>query len=320
MATTFNSSTTTDQVAAQFGQNARGKVAIVTGGNIGLGLETARVLALHGASVVLACRSEKNALQAIETIQKSVPNADVTWMLLDLANQKQVRKAAEEYVNSGKPLHILINNAGIMGCPRILTVDGFETQFGVNHLGHFTFTKALLPALKRSAPARVINLSSVANYAFAIPQGIPFDDLDGSKRYNSFERYSQSKLANILHAKQLQRIFDEEKVDIVAVSLHPGVIQSTNLSHSLTFATTLSLFSHPLGLFAVLFEKNKSIPQGAATTVLTALLPQSELVKGGYYVDCQIHTKYLCPSANDENLAKRLWDVSEQLTAAALAK
>eukprot|EP00299_Pterocystis_sp_00344_P008609 c3334_g1_i1.p1 GENE.c3334_g1_i1~~c3334_g1_i1.p1 ORF type:complete len:321 (-),score=37.61 c3334_g1_i1:55-1017(-) len=313
----FGYQTTADQVAAVLGQNARGKTVIITGGNSGLGLETARVLAQHGAAVVLACRSEQNAAQAIDTIKSHVPNADVSSMILDLSDQSQTRSAAEEYVKSGRPLHILINNAGIMSYtgPRTLTKDGIESHIGTNHFGHFTFTKYLLPALKRSTPARIINVSSVAHYIFSPAHGISFDDLSATKSYNPFRRYGESKLANVLHAKELQRQFDAEGVDIVAVSLHPGTVPGTKMAQNLSLLAILSLLTFPRVYGAVFYEKGyKTIAQGAATTIFTALVEPSSLVKGGFYFDCQNNTKQLHECANDEALAKRLWDVSEKLT------
>jgi retinol dehydrogenase 12 len=202
----FGGQTTDQEVAAVYGSYARGKTIIVTGANCGLGLETSRCLAAHGATVILMSRSTANGEKAVAEIKAEYPDADVSTMALDLGSLASVRSAAKAYLDSGRPLHILINNAGVMvsaarlctrdpllstwmvglqACPRALTADGFESQIGVNHLGHFLFTTLLLPALAKSGtaeqPARVINLSSMGNWLFAPPQGIDLDDLDATK-------------------------------------------------------------------------------------------------------------------------------------------
>ncbi len=182
--TKYNAETTSDEIMSDFGSAARGKYVIVTGSNCGLGLETARSLAKYGAIVVVACRSEVNGKSAVESIKNEIPDAQVIFMQLELASFDSIRKFVEAYKATGFPLYLLINNAGVMACPKSFTADGLETQFGVNHIGHFLLTTELLNLLKESgttaSPARIINLSSRAHFRFAPADiGIRMDDLRG---------------------------------------------------------------------------------------------------------------------------------------------
>ncbi|OZJ04151.1 hypothetical protein BZG36_03127, partial [Bifiguratus adelaidae] len=204
----FTWKSTAEDVANAYGIDLKGKVAIVTGPNSGIGLETSRVLAMYQAKVIIPCRTMAKAEGAIEEIKKTVPKADLIPMQLDLGDLSSVRAFAQAFLDLNLPLHILINNAGIMGCPKSYTKDGFEAQFGVNHLGHFLLTSLLSDRLKASAPSRVVIISATGAKFWCPASGIDFDDLQAEKSYQSFKRYGQSKLANILHAKELQRRFD----------------------------------------------------------------------------------------------------------------
>lgn len=179
----YGAKTTSDQIMKDLGQRARGKHVVVTGGNCGLGLETARCLAKSGAKVTIACRSKKLGDEAIAEIKKEVPAADLSLILIDLGNFESIRNFATKYRATGKPLDLLINNAGVMSMPKTLTSDGLEMQFGVNHIGHFILTTELLDVIKRSGtptePARIVNLSSLANWLMSPKCGIRFDDLNG---------------------------------------------------------------------------------------------------------------------------------------------
>ena len=199
------------------------------------------------------------------------------------------------------------------------------SQFGVNHLGHFLLTNLLLPLLtdaaSRGEPARVVNLSSRGHYLFAPEHGISLDDLDGAKSYDPWRRYGESKLANVLHAKEIsRRCADVSAVPaVVAVSVHPGGIPSTELGRHIDFGAVLSLLLQPAALFAVLFTaKRKSVPEGAATTLHAALAP--DVVAGGYYADCQLEETVVHPRASDSDLTLRLWEASERAVASAQAK
>lgn len=215
--------TSAEEIFKFYNTDLTGKVVIVTGANSGIGLETARVLSSVGAKAIIPCRTLEKANGAIEHIKKTVPHADLVPMQMDLSDLSTVKSFAQSFLDLDLPLHILINNAGIMACPKSFTKDGFEMQFGVNHLSHFYLTQLLTEKLKASAPARVVIVSSSANSQFVSDKGMDFDNLNAEKKkYNAFSVYGQSKLANIYHAKELQRRFDEEGIDITVTSLHPG--------------------------------------------------------------------------------------------------
>ena len=244
---------------------------------------------------------------------------------LDLNSLVDVQRSADALVSRLDRIDILINNAGIMACPKSFTKDGIESQFGVNHIGHFHFTNVLLPKLVAAGtatePARVVNLSSMANYLFPKPAGIEFDNLRAERYYSSFVAYGQSKLANILFTVELNRRLQEEHKPVISVSVHPGVILETDLARNLSIETTSSMIWNALGarngVGILLFGQQKTIPQGAATSVFTAL--SKNLVPGEHYTDCAIDP-LIHARARDAELAKKLWGVSEQLVAEALQK
>jgi retinol dehydrogenase-12 len=186
--------------------------------------------------------------------------------------------------------------------------------------GHFALTEHLLPALKRSAPSRVVNVSSVGQWIFAPPDGIPSDILRNGKyddaRLNSWKRYGVSKLANVLHASELQRRYGADGV--TAFSLHPGNIRTTNLMRTVGMAEVGNILMTPIALYAAATDLNKSIPAGAATTVVTAMAPLESLSPGAYYADCRVATSRVHAKASDAGLAKALWDNSVRLVGAAL--
>ncbi|KAJ3275231.1 hypothetical protein HDV01_000957 [Terramyces sp. JEL0728] len=316
---TFNNKTTAEQVAAVFPHRIKGKHVVITGANIGLGKETARVLAKHGAIITICCRTVSKGEQAKADIVKENADANITVVPLDLSSLKSVKKCAEDYIGTGNPIDILINNAGIMACPLTKTADGFETQFGTNHLGHFYFTELLLPVLERSGtkdePARVVNLASLAAVLFAPKTGILFDDISGEKCYNSWERYGQSKLSNILYTVELNNRMKAEGKHIVAVSLHPGNITSTNLTQHIGVKSAMEMvWQLNKSLFPKILE-SKNIPQGTATTIVCAFDPKIEA--GKYYYDCQVGTLYH-HLAYDEDLALKLTEFSRELIDKAL--
>lgn len=179
----YGSQTSSDAIMKDFGISADGKYAVVTGSNSGLGFETARSLAKYGAIVIIACRSKKNGDEAVAKIKGEIAGAQVSFLQLDLASLTSVRAFTREYKASRKPLHFLVNNAGVMACPKAFTSDGLEMQFGVNHIGHFLLTIELLDLLQSSGtesdPSRVVTLSSYAPFLFAPSVGIRIDDLKG---------------------------------------------------------------------------------------------------------------------------------------------
>lgn len=318
----LGSSSTSDEISEKYGEFAAGKYVVVTGGNGGLGLETARVLALKGGHVVIACRSLKNGEEAAAGLLKENPQAKVTSMQLDLGSFQSIRKFATDYKATGQPLHLLINNAGVMACPKTLTAEGLEMQFGTNHVGHFLLTTLLLDVIKSSgtteSPARIVNLSSIGQYYFSPAEGMRLDDLGAEQSYDAWERYGSSKLANILFTKQLQKMFAEENAPVVAVSVHPGVIAETNLARHIDIGSAISIASKimPLGLTAMYSfaaGDSKNINQGSATSVYCALAPEVVHNAGAHYADCQVETTLLHPTATNAQLAQDLWIASEAI-------
>ncbi|GLT35925.1 hypothetical protein SLA2020_103370 [Shorea laevis] len=301
----FSASSTAEEVTQ--GTDGTGLTAIVTGASSGIGTETARVLALRGVHVVMGVRNMAAGREVKEAIVKEIPTAKVDAMELNLSSMASVRKFAEEFKSSGLPLNLLINNAGIMATPFLLSEDGIELQFATNHMGHFLLTNELLETMKKTAllskkEGRIVNVSS-RRHKFSYPEGIRFDKINEQSGYNRLSAYSQSKLANVLHANELAKRLKEDGVEITANSVHPGAV-ATNLFRNFGFANGLvSLF----GKFVI-----KNMEQGAATTCHVALHPQVKGKSGLYFADCNVVE--VSEQANDTNLAKKLWDFSLSLT------
>ncbi|XP_074549683.1 retinol dehydrogenase 12 [Halichoeres trimaculatus] len=270
-----------------------GKTAVVTGANVGIGKETAKDLAARGARVILACRDMTKGEQAARDIMREVKGAKVVARQLDLADTKSICQFAEQVYNTEKALHFLINNAGVAMCSYGLTVDGYETQFGVNHLGHFFLTFLLLDLLKHSAPSRVINLSSAAH---AIGK-IEFDDLKSEKNYSPVRAYAQSKLANILFTRELAK--RTEVLGVTAYAVDPGMVDTEITRH----------FWRPLGYIIKTFNFLIKTPaEGASTSVYCTVTPENQLLNGGYYRDCAQAES--CKAGQDDGTALKLWAVS----------
>jgi len=296
----FGYYSTAEQVVA--GISMDGKNVIVTGCNTGIGLETARVLAKIGANVYMACRDQNKTKIAADLIRKEA-KGKVEPMELDLSSLASVRKFVDEFNAKNIPLHVLINNAGVMACPYMKTADGFENQIGTNHLGHFLLTCLLIPRLKEGAPSRVVAVSSLGHRFGAIN----FDDLQSEKSYSSIRAYGQSKTANILFAQELNKRYSKD--GIYANSLHPGTIASTELARYFVIAN-LPGFSY-LTKSIEWVGLTKTIPMGASTQVHVATAPEFETVGGKYFSDCNVATAV--PHATDEQVANRLWEVSATL-------
>lgn len=279
------------------GLDLRGKTYLVTGCNSGLGLETLRVLTLRGAKVLAAARTVDKAKEAclVATGGQTVPLA------CELSDPASVRACVETVVQSGVKLDGLIANAGIMALPKLEKAHGLELQFFTNHVGHFMLVTGLLDALKEDG--RVVMLSSDAHKR-APRGGIQLDNLDGAKGYTPWGNYGQSKLANLLFAKELARRFAGTKRTANAV--HPGVIHTPLSRH---MGKVVDALYGVLGALAM-----KTIPQGAATQVYVATHPSLAGVSGQYFASCNVAVPRA--DAEDAALAKRLWDVSEQLVAA----
>jgi NAD(P)-dependent dehydrogenase (short-subunit alcohol dehydrogenase family) len=285
-----------------------GRVAIVTGANSGLGLVTARELARAGARVVLACRNLDKGHAAVEGIRAAVPEAQLQLEQLDLASLDSVRGFAERFEATHDGLDLLINNAGVMAPPRRKTVDGFESQFGTNHLGHFALTARLMDALEGREDARVVTLSSTAHKMGRIN----FDNLNGDRRYFRWNAYGQSKLANLLFAFELDRRLRAAGSTVKSLAAHPGYA-----------ATNLQSAGPPLFDRIVMVASNAVIAQSDEMGTLPTLYAATEPgLEGGTYAgpggfaEQRGHPTVVKPNraAQDEQTAHRLWEVSEQMT------
>jgi NAD(P)-dependent dehydrogenase (short-subunit alcohol dehydrogenase family) len=283
-----------------------GRVAVVTGANSGLGFATARALARAGARIVLGCRTPEKGQSAAARIREAVPAASVEPAVLDLADLDSVRAFAADIP---APLDLLINNAGVMAPPRRLTRQGFESQFGTNHLGHFALTGLLLGGLQAAPAPRVVTVSSTLHRNGTIN----FDDLQGERQYSRWGAYGQSKLANLMFCFELQRRADQADAPLKSVAAHPGYA-ATNLQ----FAGSDRLYERAFmwignRLFA------QSADMGALPTLYAGTFPE---LAGGTYVgpdgrgEQRGHPKVVraAGKAYDEQAWHRLWEVSEQLT------
>ncbi|WP_433336795.1 oxidoreductase [Spirillospora sp. CA-294931] len=281
-----------------------GKRAIVTGANSGIGYYAALELARHGASVVLACRSPERGREALDRLKRAVSDGDVELDVLDLADLASVRAFGERH--AGRPLDILVNNAGVMALPRRATADGFEMQFGTNHLGHFALTALLLPALRAASAPRVVTLTS----GFAWAGRFAFDDLQGERRYRKWGAYAQSKLANLVFAKELARRFPE----ITSVAAHPGYA-ATNLQQTGPRMQESKVLERGAGLLNL---AGQSAAMGALPTLRAATDPDVE--SGTCYGPRLLQyrgapVKVMTPPlASKPEPAARLWQASESLT------
>ena len=295
--------TTTDDVVA--GVDLSGRTALVTGASSGIGLETARALASVGASVVLAVRNAEKGNAALAAIRDRVPDATLELGALDLTSLASVRAFAESFLGSHDRLDLLINNAGVMASPFERTTDGFELQFGTNHLGHFLLTGLLVPTVLASASARIVSLSSAGHHG----SDIVWDDINFDRRpYDKWDAYGQSKTANILFSVELEWRLGPRGVHAYAV--HPGMI-ATELGRHLVPEDLQTLRQRAADQGRVL-PGFKPVEAGAATTVWAATAPELEGRGGVYLEDCHISEQH-APWTLDAEAAKRLWTVSEQM-------
>jgi len=288
------------------GVDLSGRTVVVTGGSTGIGLETARALAAAGADVTIAARTPQKVADALATIRAAVPGARVDGGHLDLADLSSVRAFAAEWSAEHRRLDVLLNNAGVMFTPFERTVDGFEMQFGTDHLGHFLLTILLLPALLDAAPSRVVTLSSGGHRR----AGIDWDDPNFHHRaYDKFVAYGQAKTANVLFSVELERRAGPRGVHAYAV--HPGMIL-TELGRYMSPEDIEALREAGRRGPAGRLPSRKTIPQGAATSVWAAVAPELERHGGTYLADCAISDDY-AEWAVDPGAARRLWRLSEEL-------
>ena len=310
----FGATSTTDQVLQ--GVNLSGKRVLVTGVSAGLGVETARALASHGAEVVGAARDLSKAQNATVPVRtQAAAGGSLRLIQLDLASLASVRRCADGLLSEGRPFDLIIANAGVMACPKGTTADGFETQFGTNHLGHFVLVNRISALLNRGA--RLVSLSS-AGHRFA---DVDLEDPNFEHtRYEEFVAYGRSKTANVLFAVE----FDRRHVarGVRATAVHPGAIE-TELGHYMTAEVRAKLVADidaTMPKDAPPFSW-KSIPQGAATSVWAACVADAEAVGGRYCEDCHVAEISSTPGlrggvqpyAVDPQRAQALWQTSEQL-------
>jgi len=296
------------------------RIYIVTGANSGIGLVTARQLAKQGAHVVLACRRIDQANQCIKDIRKEIPAAKLESMRLNLGELASVREFAKTFLAAHDRLDGLVNNAGVMNTPQGKTTDGFEMQLGVNHFGHFLLTDLLLDVLKKSAPSRIIGLSSCYHDKAQGREGnIHFDDLNyDSRPYDGWEAYAQSKLANLLHMKSLAKRL--EGTGVTAVSVHPGWVR-TNLIRNSMPVWIQNFVLRPFQGFIGMIE-----PWEGTQTTLHAILDESVSDNAGaFYSQTGTYRDKQAngggwplvspnPVAHDDAVADRFWDLSRTLT------
>jgi NAD(P)-dependent dehydrogenase (short-subunit alcohol dehydrogenase family) len=302
-----------DTTAAEVleGIDLDGKLALVTGGSGGLGAETARALASKGARVVITARDVAKGQEVAQGIRKSTGNDGIEVEDLELGSLASIRAFAERFLARHDALQILVNNAGVMACPFAKTIDGFERQFGTNHLGHFLLTGLIAPALLRGAPARVVSVSSRGHQQ----SPVVFDDIHFEGRpYDKWLSYGQSKTANVLLAVELERRLGARGVH--ANAIHPGVIPTDLSRHMVPEDYERLRKRAPRGQM-----KLKTVESGAATSVYAATAPELEGRGGLYLEDCGIAevddaenaARGVRSYALDPDAARRLWSVSEQM-------
>ncbi len=282
-----------------------GKRVVITGANSGLGLQTAVGLARRGAEVILACRSKQRGHDAEQKVRSLTDNERVEMRLLDLASLESVREFASGLTG---PVDILVNNAGVMATPKATTADGFELQFGTNHLGHFALTGLLLPNLHEAVAPRVVTLSSLAHKRGRID----FDDLQSERKYRRWGAYGQSKIANLYFMVELDRRVRAAGWDLISVAAHPG-LAGTNLIAGMQTPAVLDVFA---GFFRLLGQSDAA---GALPTLYAATSPE---VRGGDYYgpsgpgETRGAPRLVAPAARvlDRDIAVRLWNRSIELT------
>jgi NAD(P)-dependent dehydrogenase (short-subunit alcohol dehydrogenase family) len=327
----YGSSTTTDEVLE--GVDLTGRRVVITGAASGLGRESARALAAHGASVTVLARSQERAAGAAREIEALVPDAEVEAGVVDLADLATVRSFAETYLATHDAIDVLVNNAGVMACPFGRTVDGFETQFGTNHLGHFLLTALLSPAILRGDAPRVVTLTSAGHSRSDVDLTDPNFE---TTEYSPWVAYGQSKTANALFARELGRRAGPS--GLLSFSVHPGVI-ITDLGRHLTeeLMNDMARFAAERSASAAAANPTakseapaglhfKSVEAGAATQVWATTAPELAEHNGAYLADCGLGVLGADPGVNgfrpyllDDDHAAALWELSEELVGTTFA-
>ncbi|MFN3990485.1 MAG: SDR family NAD(P)-dependent oxidoreductase [Erythrobacter sp.] len=307
----FGHGSTTDEVLAE--HDMTGLTVLVTGGNSGLGQETGRAMAARGAQVVLMGRDGAKLAEAASAIRSQHPGSEVETLTGDLGSLASLAACGAEARARFAKIDLLINNAGVMACPHEHTADGFERQFGTNHLGHFALTAHLWPLIMAGSAKRIVNLSSRAHHM----AGVDLDDLHFERRaYDPWVSYGQAKTANVLFSVELERRYGAQGIHAYAV--HPGGI-NTNLGRHLTPEMAAALMARVTQSDSGF--QWKTIPQGAATSCWAATAPELEGHGGVYCEDCHVAEvddisahRGVRSYALDPDAAARLWRISEELT------
>jgi NAD(P)-dependent dehydrogenase (short-subunit alcohol dehydrogenase family) len=274
-----------------------GRTCMITGASSGIGRAAAHALARLGATLILICRDRGRGEETVAEIRSQTGNGDVQLMLADLSSQQAIRGLAAAFLATDQPLHVLLNNAGVVNIGRSLTDDGIETVFAVNHLAYFLLTHLLLDRLRASAPARIVNVASDA-HKFS---GMNFDDLFGERRYRTMRIYGQSKLANILFTYELARRLEGSGVTVNC--LHPGAVATGLGKNNGAWAKVL------VGMLRPFFRTPEG---GAATSIYLASSPEVEGISGTYFSNCKPARS--SKASYDQASARRLWEISAQMT------
>ena len=316
----YGPETTTDEVLE--GVDLTGRRVLITGAATGLGRETTRALAAHGAAVTVLARSAERAAEGVDAVAATVPGASLDTGVVDLGDLSSIRAFADGWLADHDAFDVLINNAGVMACPLGRTADGFETQFGTNHLGHFLLTALLAPALLRGDAPRVVTLSSAGHSR----SDVDLDDPNYERsEYGEWEAYGRSKTANALFARELARRGGPQ--GLLSFSVHPGAIV-TDLGRHLTEDLMNEMASFAAERSAQMEADGgeggglvwKSVEAGAATQTWAATAPELADHNGAYLADCGLGVLGANPGANgfmpwllDDDTAAALWDLSEEL-------
>ncbi|KAL5192033.1 Short-chain dehydrogenase TIC 32, chloroplastic [Glycine soja] len=305
----FGSNSTAEQVTEDCSSflPSAALTALITGASSGIGAETARVLAKRGVRVVIAARDLKKAREVKKNIQKETPKAEVILLEIDLGSFGSVQRFCSEFLALELPLNILINNAGMFSQNLEFSEDKIEMTFATNYLGHFLLTEILLDKMIETAEktciqGRIINVSSVI-HSWEKKDGFRFNDILSGKKYNGTRAYAQSKLANILHAKEIAKQLKARNARVTINAVHPGIVKTGIIRAHKGLITD--------SLFFIASKLLKTTSQGASTTCYVALSPKTEGISGKYFADCN---ECKCSSlANDESEAQKLWNNTHAL-------
>ncbi len=275
------------------------KTCIVTGGSSGIGFETAKALTAQGARVIIIGRNPEKVHASVESIRKSTSSGNITFVLADLSKQNQIREAAAEILKNHQKIDVLVNNAGTWFSKMMLTQDGIETQFAVNHLAYFLLTQLLLPALVKSKHGRIINISSDSHFHGKIH----FDDLNLTKNYHGLRAYAQSKLANVLFTYELDRGLKKRNLPITVNAVQPGLVKTDiGVKHTISFHSLAWRIRRMSGV---------SPAEGAQTSIYLASSSEVEGISGKYWDKCK--SKPSSKASYDLDDARKLWGICVEL-------